>query len=87
MLGDLKNEAPVEIISDHLIFRPFTFDGGSGSSSASCAETCQLLKEGGIPARELIGTTFTLDELDLAMALLNREIPGEDVLRVVLTHP
>jgi threonine dehydrogenase-like Zn-dependent dehydrogenase len=87
LLGGLKNEAPVEIISDRLIFRPLTIYGGSGSSSASCAEACQLLKEGRIPARELLGTTCTLDELDRAMALLKREIPGEDVLRVVLTHP
>ena len=87
MLGGLKNEAPVEIISDRLIFRPLTIYGGSGSSSASCAEACQLLNEGRIPARELLGTTCTLDELDRAMALLKREIPGEDVLRVVLTHP
>lgn len=77
----------VEIISDRLFFRPLTIYGDSGSSSASCADTCQLRKKWRIPARELIGTTFTLDELDLAMALLNREIPGEYVLRVVLTHP
>jgi len=87
LLGGLKNEQPVEIISDHFIFRSLTMHGGSGSTSASCAEACQLLNEGKVPAAELLGVTCTLDEIDRAMALLKREVPGEDVLRVVLTHP
>lgn len=87
LLGGLKNEQPVEIISDHLIFRSLTIHGGSGSTSASVAEACQLLNEGQIPATELLGETCTLDELDHAMALLKREAPGKDALRVVLTHP
>jgi len=86
LLGGLKNEQPVEIVSDHLIFRSLTMHGGSGSTSASCAEACQLLNEGRIPAAELLGTTCTLDELDHAMALLERKAPAEDVVRVVLTH-
>ena len=87
LLGGLKNEKPVEIVSDHLIFRSLTIHGGSGSTSASCAEACELLNAGKIPTAALLGTTCTLDELDRAMALLKREVPGEDVVRVVLVHP
>ena len=87
LLGGLKNERPVEIISDHLIFRSLTIHGGSGSTSASCAEACRLLNEGKIPATELLGVTCTLDDLDHGMALLKREVPDQDAVRVVLTHP
>lgn len=86
LLGGLKNEQPVEIISDHLIFRSLTIHGGSGSTTASCAEACQLLNEGRIPATELLGVTCTLDDLDHGLALLQRQVPGEDAVRVVLTH-
>ena len=86
LLGGLKNEQPVEIVSDHLIFRSLTIHGGSGSTSASCAEACRLLNEGRIPATELLGVTCTLDDLDRGLALLQREVPGEDAVRVVLTH-
>ncbi len=72
LLGGLKNEASVKIISDHLLLWFLTIHSGSGSASASCAETCQLLNEGSLPARELFGTTGALDKLDRAMALLNR---------------
>ncbi|MFK7896491.1 MAG: zinc-binding dehydrogenase [Myxococcota bacterium] len=86
LIGGLKNEAPVEIISDHIIFRSLTIHGGSGASSESAAEACELLNAGRIPTAELLGTTCTLDELDHGIALLKREVPGQDVLRVVLTH-
>lgn len=86
LLGGLKNERPVEIVSDHLIFRSLTIHGGSGSTSASCAEACRLLNEGRIPATELLGVTCTLDDLDRGLALLQRAVPGEDAVRVVLTH-
>lgn len=87
LVGGLKNERPVEIVSDHLVFKSLTLHGGSGSTHASCAEACDLLNAGQIPTGPLLGTTCTLDELDRAMDLLQRKVPGEDVVRVVLEHP
>ena len=45
-----------------------------------------LHNAGALPTDVLLGEVFGLDRLDEAMALLQREIPGRDAVRVGLKH-
>ena len=87
LVGGLKNERPVEIVSDHLVFKSLTLHGGLRLDPRVLRRGLRAAERGRIPTKPLLGTTCTLDELDRAMALLERQVPDEDVVRVVLEHP
>jgi threonine dehydrogenase-like Zn-dependent dehydrogenase len=82
----LKNMAPVPVVSDLVPLKGLTVVGGTGSTAESMREAVAILNAGGFPTRALLGEVFTLDQIDEAMGLLTRTIPGRDAVRVVLAH-
>ena len=86
LLAGLKNRAPVELVTDDIVFRSLTVKGGAGSTEASMRTAAQLINEGKVPTDELLGEVFTLDHFDEAMSLLKREHPERDAIRVTIRH-
>lgn len=82
----LKNMAEVTLVSDLVPLKGLTVVGGSGSTAESMREAVAVLNAGDFPTRALLGEVFTLDQLDEAMGLLTRTLPGRDAVRVVLAH-
>ena len=44
----------------------------------------RLINEGKVPTAALIGETFPLDGFEEAFALMTRQLPGRDAVRVAL---
>jgi len=86
LLAGLKDERPVEIISDHIVFKSLQILAGSGSTPATMDRAGEVLNSGTFPTRELLGETYSLDQLDEAMQMLERKIDGRDAVRVGLVH-
>jgi len=86
LLGGMKDEKPVEIISDHIIMKSLRVIGGSGGTPPTFKKAGEVLNSGTFPTQELLGDTFSLDQIDDAMALLERKLPGRDAVRVGLVH-
>ena len=87
LLAGLKDERPVEIVSDHIVVKSLRVLGGSGSSPATMDKAGEVLNSGTFPTAALAGENYTLDQLDEAMQMLERRIPGRDAVRVGLVHP
>ena len=85
LLAGLKNMAPVELISDLIVLKGLTVQGGSGSSYGSMEEAVAILNSGEFPTGPLLGEVFGIDEIDEAMALLQRTAE-RDAVRVGLRH-
>ncbi len=86
LLGGMKDEKPVPIISDHIIMKSLRVLGGSGGTPQTFAKAGEVLNTGTFPTKVLLGETFSLDQIDDAMALLERKVPGRDAVRVGLVH-
>ena len=84
-LAGLKNLAPVEMITDLIVLKGLTVQGGSGSTPGSMREAVDILNSGEFPTGPLLGEVFGLDEIDQAMALLQRTA-DHDAVRVGLRH-
>ncbi|MEZ5167307.1 MAG: zinc-binding dehydrogenase [Acidimicrobiales bacterium] len=86
LLAGLKDGRPAEIVTDEFVFKSLTMVGGSGSTPESMRRAGEVLNQGTFPTRELVGETYTLDELDRALEMLERRVPGTDAVRVSLVH-
>ncbi len=84
-LAGLKNLAPVEMITDLIVLKGLTVQGGSGSTPSSMREAVAILNTGEFPTGPLLGEVFGLDQIDEAMALLQRTA-DHDAVRVGLRH-
>ncbi len=84
-LAGLKNLAPVEMITDLIVLKGLTVQGGSGSTPSSMREAVEILNSGEFPTGPLLGEVFGLDQIDQAMALLQRTA-DHDAVRVGLRH-
>lgn len=87
LLAGLKDGRPAEIVTDEIVFKNLTLVGGAGSTPDTMRRAGAVLNSGTFPTAELLGETLTLDELDRAIALLERSIDGTDAVRVSLVHP
>ena len=85
LLAGLKNMAPVELISDLIVLKGLTVQGGSGSSYRSMEEAVAILNTGEFPTGLLLGDVLGIDEIDEAMAMLQRTA-DRDAVRVGLRH-
>ncbi|MDE0066720.1 MAG: hypothetical protein OXN44_07590 [Acidimicrobiaceae bacterium] len=45
-----------------------------------------MLNSGAFPTAELLGETHGLEQIDVAMEMLQRKVPARDAVRVVLLH-
>lgn len=86
LLGGLKDERPVSIVSDHIVFKALRIVGGSGGTPATFERAASVLNSGTFPTAALRGETYSIDQIDEAMAMLQRKIPGRDAVRVGLVH-
>ncbi len=86
LLAGLKDEQPVEIISDHIVFKSLQIVAGSGSTPPTMDRAGAVLNSGTFPTAALVGETYSLDQLDEALEMLERKIPGRDAVRVGLVH-
>jgi threonine dehydrogenase-like Zn-dependent dehydrogenase len=87
LLAGLKDDSPTEIVSDHIVFKSLRLIGGSGSTAPTMERAGEVLNSGTFPTEALLGETYTLDELDTALQMLERKIDGRDAVRVSLVHP
>jgi threonine dehydrogenase-like Zn-dependent dehydrogenase len=86
LLAGLKNHAPVELVTDDIVFRSLTVRGGTGSTQDSMRTAAMLINEGRVPTEALLGEVFPLDRFDEAMSLLKREHPERDAVKVTIRH-
>jgi threonine dehydrogenase-like Zn-dependent dehydrogenase len=86
LLAGLKNHAPVELVTDDIVFRGLTVKGGAGSTEDSMRTAVRLINEGRVPTDQLLGEVFPLDGFDEAMSLLKREHPERDAIKVTIRH-
>jgi len=86
LLAGLKNEAPVEIITDKIVLNALTVRSGTGSTEQSMKTAVNLLNEGRIPTDVLLGEVLSLDNFDEALTLLKREHPEREAVRVTVLY-
>lgn len=87
LLAGLKDERPVEIVSDRIVLKSLQVMGGSGSTRASMDRAGEVLNSATFPTAALRGESYTLDRLDDAVQMLQRRVEGRDAVRVGLVHP
>ena len=86
LLAGLKNEAPVEIITDKIVLNALTVRSGTGSTEQSMKTAVNLLNEGRIPTDVLLGEVLSLDNFDEALTLLKREHQEREAVRVTVRY-
>jgi threonine dehydrogenase-like Zn-dependent dehydrogenase len=86
LLAGLKNNAPVELVTDDIVLRGLTVKGGPGSTPDSMRAAVDLINAGRVPTSALLGEVFSLDDFDQAMSLLKREHPERDAIRLTIRH-
>jgi threonine dehydrogenase-like Zn-dependent dehydrogenase len=86
VLAGLNDMAPVEVVTDKIVMNSITVKGGSGSTLRSMKTAVTYLNEGRVPTDALLGEVFGLDDFDEAMALLKREHPAREAIRVTVRH-
>jgi threonine dehydrogenase-like Zn-dependent dehydrogenase len=85
LLAGLKQLAPVEIVSDMIVFKGLTLTGGPGSSAESMDAAGAFLRDNRLPTKALLGEVFSLDQVGEALALVERTAE-RDAIRVSIRH-
>ena len=86
VLAGLNDMAPVEIVADKIVLNSLSVKGGAGSSERSMKTAVGYLNEGRVPTEALLGEVLSLDDFDEALALLKREHPAREAIRVTVRH-
>jgi len=86
VLAGLGDMAPVEVVTDKIVLNSLTVKGGSGSTERSMKTAVDYLNQGLVPTEALLGEVLSLDDFDEAMALLKREHPTKEAIRVTVRH-
>ncbi len=86
VLAGLGDMAPVEVVTDRIVLNSLTVKGGAGSTERSMKTAVGYLNEGRVPTEALLGEVLSLDEFDEALALLKREHPTREAIRVTVRH-
>ena len=81
----LKDREAVPVITDNAVMRGITIHGGAGGTNKSLKEAVEILNTKEFPTAPLLGEVFTIDQIDEAMAVLNRTT-ANDAVRAVLSH-
>lgn len=85
LLAGLKHGAASPIETDDIVFKGLTVMGGAGSTADTMRTAGALLRNKALPTADLLGAVFDLDDLDEALATLERR-DGRDAIRVGLRH-
>ena len=87
LLAGLKHFKPIpNFVTDMIVMKALTVCGGSGFTFASMQRAVEMLESGEARSDLVVGEVFGLDQIDDAMALLSRALPGRDAVRVGLRH-
>ena len=81
----LKDREAVPVITDNAVMRGLTIHGGAGGTNKSLKEAVEILNTKKFPTAPLLGEVFGIDQIDEAMAVLNRTA-SNDAVRAVLSH-
>ena len=85
LLAGLKHGKPVDgLSSDEIVSKMLTISGGAGATPETMERAVRLLGAGRVPSKALLGDVYSMDEVDTAIAALERRIPGKDAVRVSL---
>lgn len=88
LLAGLKEGKSVDgLVTDLVPLKGLRVTGGSAYTPASMATAVAAINRGEVNLELLAGTSFTLEELDAAIALLTRNADDHDAVRVSLVHP
>ena len=86
-MAGLKHFAAVpNFVSDWIVLKGLRVFGGSGYTVESMTKAVALLESGVVRSDLVVGDVFGLADIDEAMGLLERTIPGRDAVRVGLRH-
>jgi threonine dehydrogenase-like Zn-dependent dehydrogenase len=86
VLAGLGDMAPVEVVTDRIVLNSLTVKGGAGSTERSMKTAVGYLNDGRVPTEALLGEVLSLDAFDEALALLKREHPTREAIRVTVRH-
>jgi threonine dehydrogenase-like Zn-dependent dehydrogenase len=86
VLAGLNDMTPVEVVADRIVLNSLTIKGGAGSTERSMRTAVDYLNQGRVPTEALLGEVFSLDAFDEALALLKREHPTREAIRVTVRH-
>ncbi len=87
LLAGLKEGKRVDgLLTDLVPLRGLRIVGGLAYTPASMAKAVDLINRGEVRLDVLAGESFSLDDLDAALALLTRQATGRDAVRVSLVH-
>ena len=87
LLAGLKHFKPIpNFVTDMIVMKALTVCGGSGFTNESMRRAVEMLETGEARSDLLLGEVFGLGDIDEAMGLLARTIPGRDAVRVGLRH-
>ena len=81
----LKDRQAVPVVTDTAVMRGITIHGGAGGTNKSLKKAVEILNTKNFPTSLLLGEVFRMDEIDDAMAVLNRT-SKDDAVRAVLSH-
>ena len=87
ILAGLKDGAPVALASDRVVLKQLTLQGVGGHDSASVAAALRLIASRRYPLEKLCTHTLALAETERALALVGRQVPGEEPVHVTLVPP
>jgi threonine dehydrogenase-like Zn-dependent dehydrogenase len=87
LFAGLKHFAEIPgFISDNIVVKSLTVHGGAGYTPESMAESVAMLERGSVRSDLVVGEVLDLEHIEDAMALLARQDPSRDAVRVGLQH-
>ena len=81
VIAGMKDRPLEGFHSDWIPTRRITLHPGAGLDTERAVA---LINAGKVPTGELLGETFPLDRFEEAFALMTRQVPGHDAVRVAL---
>ncbi len=88
VLAGVKGMKPVDnFISDYIVMKEITVKGVIGVTSSGYRKAIQLIESGTVPVEKMHTHNFELEQADLAIRTLGREVPGEESIHSCLIPP
>ena len=85
MLAGVKGWKPVpEFVSDKIVMKEIRISGAIGVTSSAYRNAIRLLESQRTPIAKMHTHDFPLDQAELAIKTLAREIPGEESIHSCL---
>jgi threonine dehydrogenase-like Zn-dependent dehydrogenase len=83
VLAGFKHGRAVDgLVTDRIILKKLTVQGVGGFTTTSMRAALALLASRRLDLTPLVGEVLTLERIPEAIALLSRQVPGRDAVRV-----